>query len=185
VTVEREGRLWVFKDGSKDLAEFLKTGEPAKQVTRPAAGPGGITLKSSDSATIDEYLLARDGFAVKLVGGRAWVFKAGSKDLAEFLKTGEPAKQVTRPAAGPGGITLKSSDSATIDEYLLARDGFAVKLVGGRAWVFKAGSKDLAEFLKTGEPAKQVTRPAAGPGGITLKSSDSATLDAYAIALIR
>lgn len=58
-TQVKDGRLWVFKDGTKELETFKKTGEPAHQVTRIAAGPGGITLKSSDAKTIDDYLAAK------------------------------------------------------------------------------------------------------------------------------
>ena len=33
-TEVRDGRLWVFREGSKELEEFKKQGEPAHQVTR-------------------------------------------------------------------------------------------------------------------------------------------------------
>ena len=58
-TEVRDGRLWVFKDGSKELDEFKKQGEPAHQVTRVGVGPKGMTVKSSDAAVIDEYLAAK------------------------------------------------------------------------------------------------------------------------------
>ena len=53
-----EGRLWVFKTGSAELESFLQTGEPAKQVVRPLAGPFGLTIKAVASDVIDEYLAA-------------------------------------------------------------------------------------------------------------------------------
>lgn len=58
VTKEEKGRLWVFREGSKDLEEFEKHGEPAKQVTKIGAGPNGMTVKSGDAKVIEEYLKA-------------------------------------------------------------------------------------------------------------------------------
>ncbi|HEX6211302.1 MAG TPA: hypothetical protein VF136_11030 [Methylomirabilota bacterium] len=58
-TQVKDGRLWVFRDGSKELAEFKQHGEPAKQVTRIGGGPNGMTIKSSDAKVIDEYLAAK------------------------------------------------------------------------------------------------------------------------------
>ena len=55
-TEVRDNRLWVFREGSKELDEFKKHGEPAHQLTRVGAGPNGITIKSSDASVIDEYL---------------------------------------------------------------------------------------------------------------------------------
>ena len=55
-TFEREGRLWVFREGSEDLATFLEAGEPAKSVTSIGTGPGGLTLRSGDIETIKDYL---------------------------------------------------------------------------------------------------------------------------------
>lgn len=62
----------------------------------------------------------RPGFVTQLEDGRLWVFRAGSKELAEFQAKGEPAKQVVRPGAGPGRITLKGPDAETLDAYLAA-----------------------------------------------------------------
>ena len=58
-TQVKEGRLWVFHEGFKELEEFKKHGEPAKQVTRIGAGPNGITIRSSDASVIDAYLAAK------------------------------------------------------------------------------------------------------------------------------
>jgi sugar lactone lactonase YvrE len=115
-----DGRLWVLREGSDDLAAFLEHGEPAKQVVRPAAGPDGLTIKSVDGETITAYLLTRPGFWVTVEDGRLWVFREGSEELAAFLQHGEPAKQVVRPAAGPDGITLKAVDGEVLDDYLAA-----------------------------------------------------------------
>jgi hypothetical protein len=51
-----EGRLWVFRTGSADLAQFHEHGEPAKIVVRPGAGPRNITLKSVDGGILDTYM---------------------------------------------------------------------------------------------------------------------------------
>lgn len=55
----RDGRLWVFRDGSKELEEFKRHGEPAHQVTRIGGAPNGMTIRSSDATVIDEYLAAK------------------------------------------------------------------------------------------------------------------------------
>lgn len=62
----------------------------------------------------------RSGFVTQMEDGRLWVFRAGSKELAEFQAKGEPAKQLVRPGAGPGRITLKGPDAETLDAYLAA-----------------------------------------------------------------
>jgi hypothetical protein len=178
-TFVREGRIWVFRPGTKELAEFEKTGEPSKSVTRPGAGPMRMTVKGPDVETITEYVCAKRGFVTKCEDGRLWVFGTASKELAEFEKQGELAKHVTRPGAGPGGITIKAPDAETIVAYAAACDGFATFVLEGRVWVFRPGSKELAEFEKTGEPAKSVTRIAAGPLNMTVKGPDPETIDAY------
>jgi hypothetical protein len=58
-TEVKDGRLWVFREGSKELETFKKHGEPAQQVTRVGGGPQGMTVKSSDAKVIDEYLAAK------------------------------------------------------------------------------------------------------------------------------
>ena len=51
-----DGRLWVFREGAKELSLFEEAGELAKHVIRPGAGPGGMTIKGPDADTIDAYL---------------------------------------------------------------------------------------------------------------------------------
>lgn len=179
VTLEEDGRLWVFEKGSEDLAKFLEEGEPAKIVVLPAAGPDRMTLKGTDRGTMMEYALTRPGYKVFMEDGRLWVFEEGSEDLARFQEHGEPAKIVVLPAAGPRGLTLKGTDRDTMMEYALAKPGYNVFLEDGRLWVFLEGSRALKDFHEHGEPAKIVVRPGAGPRGMTLKSVDGAILDAY------
>ena len=58
ITKMKDGRLWVFSEGAKELAEFEKHGELVKSVTRVAAGPNRVSVRAADSATIDAYLAA-------------------------------------------------------------------------------------------------------------------------------
>jgi hypothetical protein len=59
VTEVVDGRLWVFRAGSKDYEEFKKGGEPARMVSRVGGGPKGMTIRAVDAKTIDEYLAAK------------------------------------------------------------------------------------------------------------------------------
>lgn len=183
VTIEDDGRLWIFKLGSKALASFAADGEPAKVSIRPGVGPAGMSLKSSDQETILEYLASKPGFVVIPDENRLWVFKQGSDALQSFLKDGEPAKIAAWPAAGPLGMTLKSADTETLAEYVTSKPGFYTKIEDGRLWVFKQGSKELEQFLAEGEPAKMAIRPAAGPRGMTVKGPDQETLLTYLLSV--
>lgn len=176
----REGRIWVFLEGAKELAEFEKAGELAKMVTRIGAGPGGATLRAPDAETLDLYTAAKEGFAVRLAEGRMYVFRMDAKELPEFDRAWDLAKMVTRTGAGPGGMTLRAPDAETLDAYALSKPGFVVRISDGRGWVFRKGAKELAEYEKSGELAKMVTRTGAGPGGMTLRAPDAETLDAWA-----
>jgi hypothetical protein len=59
VTDVKDGRLWVFRAGSKELEAYKRGGEPAQMVTRIAAGPNGMTIRATDAKTIDDYLATR------------------------------------------------------------------------------------------------------------------------------
>lgn len=216
VTWIDDGRLWVFEMQSADAAEFLKSGELAKSVTRPGAGPNGMTIRSSSAEVIDRYLWTRPGFVVAQDDGRLWVFRSDAPELLAFRAGQESEKVVIRPGAGPDGMTLKATDAETLDAYIAAagldqkspvanpevasapesaapvaatesnaagvdysRAGFVTQIEDGRLWVFVEGAPEIEELNKNGELAKHVTRPGAGPGGITLKGPDAETLDAY------
>lgn len=178
-TILENGRLWVFRTGSKELAKFHKEGEPAKSVTRPGGGPNRMTIKAVDAATLDGYMMSNGGYAAFIDDGRLWVFRAGSKDLSQFLQHGEPAKSVTRPGGGPDRMTIRAVDAATIDGYMHCRPGFVTFMDNGRLWIFRDGSEDLAKFIQHGEPAKSVTRPGAGPNRMTVRAVDGDTIDGY------
>ena len=179
VTWVIDGRLWVFSMSSKDAVDFVKTGDLAKNVTRIAAGPDRMTVRSSDSEVIDAYLATKNGFFVIPDDGRLWVYRHCDPALTEFLSGNEPAKVVIRPGAGPEGATLKAIDAETLNAYTAARDGFVTFVVDGRIWVFESGTEELEAFQRDGELAKNVTRPGAGPGGMTVRGPDVETLDAY------
>lgn len=63
----------------------------------------------------------KPGFVTEVKENRLWVFKADSKELAEFRKHGELMKVVTRIGEGPNGMTLKAGDAKTLDEYVAAK----------------------------------------------------------------
>jgi hypothetical protein len=138
-----------------------------------------MTIKGPDAETLDAYIYSNPNFVALLEDGRLWVFRPGSKDLADFQKHGELAKHVVRPGVGPGGMTIKAPDNETINAYMAAREGFRTVVKNDRLWVFRGGTKELADYLKKGEPAYHVTRPSAGPLGMTIKAPDVETIDAY------
>jgi hypothetical protein len=174
-----DGRIWVFRPGSDDLATFLKAGEPAKSVTRPRAGPMNMTVRGPDMETVMEYVTAKPGFRTFYVDGRLWVFPAGSADIAAFEKVGEPAKHVTIPRGGPFGLTIRGPDRATIAGYMASTEGFNTFLVDGRIWVFRLGDPEVKQFLVSGEPAKFITMVRAGPMNLTVRAPDTATAKDY------
>ena len=194
-TYEEDGRLWVFRPGSKDLAQFHAVGEPAKSVTLIGAGPNGMTLRGPDRGVLKSFQAAwnygGDGFAVFEDDGRLWAFRVGTESLAQYLDVGEPAKSVTLIGVGPQGKTVRGPDRETVDAFLkrlervpsqsplFARPGFEVYEREGRLWVFRPGSEDLAQFHAVGEPAKSVTLVGAGPNGMTIRAPDRETADAY------
>lgn len=51
-----DNRLWVLKEGDKDIELVAKNKEPKVVVTRIAAGPNNMTVKSNSAEVIDAYL---------------------------------------------------------------------------------------------------------------------------------
>jgi hypothetical protein len=119
LTRMEDGRLWVFRAGQQAL-EYIDGPLPGDASIRPAAGPDGLTVKSTDMEIIDEYLLSTDTFIVRLQDGRMWVFRAGSQAWQNYLTSGPPADRVTRPLAGPDKRTIMAADGETLDDYLAA-----------------------------------------------------------------
>lgn len=60
----------------------------------------------------------KPGFVTEVEDGRLWVFRADSQELKDFQASGEPAKQFTEIGAGPEGMTVKSADAQTLQDYL-------------------------------------------------------------------
>lgn len=163
-----KGRLFVF--GTIVMSALLLFAGCASSAS---AAP------QAEETEIDLSAYQREGFAVEMEDGRLWVFHEGSEDYQQFLEKGEPARQVVRPGGGPGGITIKSTESATIDEYLFTLPGYFARMEDGRLWIFKTGTEELEEFLVSGEPAKQVVRPGGGPYGMTIKAVDAEIIDEF------
>jgi hypothetical protein len=72
-------------------------------------------------ATTGTMSYEKAGFVTDVKDGRLWVFRAGSKEFEAYKKSGEPAHMVSRVGAGPNGMTIRSSDAKTIDDYLAAK----------------------------------------------------------------
>jgi hypothetical protein len=90
-----------------------------RQFFRTSVAAVGVAVVLAACATTSGY--SKPGFHTEVKDGRLWVFHEGSKELAEFKKHGEPAKQVTRIGGGPNGMTIKSSDASVIDAYMAAK----------------------------------------------------------------
>ena len=181
--VAKDGRIWVFRSGSEELAKFNET----QKVPGDGAAAIGVldkTVKAPDSATIDaylaEHLYSRPGFQAVAKDGRIWVFHSGSEELAKFHET----QKVPGDGAAAIGVlakTLKSPDSITIEDYLAVywdRPGFDATEVEGRVWVFRSGSEELHKFRQT---SKVPGDGAAAIGVIdrTLKAPDNQTIADY------
>jgi hypothetical protein len=185
---ERDGRLWVFLDSEKDVENFIKDGEPAKNVTRVGAGPDGKTLKGASLETLNKYDAAwrfgRPGFAVFAdEDGRIWAFRSGSKGLKAYLEHGEPAKSVTMIGVGPDGRTVRGAEKDELKAYCAqwhyGQPGFEVYEDDGRLWVFRKGSEGLQQYVAKGEPAKFATRVGEGPDGMTVRGAELEALADY------
>lgn len=58
-TEVKDGRLWIFQEGSKELEQFKAHGEPAVNVSRIGEGPDGMTLKGPSQDVLAAYLSAK------------------------------------------------------------------------------------------------------------------------------
>lgn len=175
----RDGRVWVLREGDPRLEELEREGELESFVVRPGLGPSGATLAAPDAETVAAYRAARPGFETRVRDGRVWVFRAGSALARSFDQDGEPTERVAWPGLGPDGSTLLAPDRATGLAYVAAREGFVTELKEDLLWVFRAGDPRQAAFQAGEEPSESVTRPAAGPAGLTVRAPDRETLEAY------
>ena len=53
------GRLWVFKADSAELAAFKAQGEPAVFVSRIGDGPEGMTLRGNNNDVLEAYISSK------------------------------------------------------------------------------------------------------------------------------
>jgi hypothetical protein len=66
----------------------------------------------------DKDAYAKQGFYTHVHDNRLWVLKEGDKDIDLVSQNKEPKVVVTRIAAGPNNMTVKSNDASVIDAYL-------------------------------------------------------------------
>lgn len=158
-------------------------GASAPVAARPAAPAPAAKAPSAPVPTVGVGPFSRPGFVTFLNKNVLTVFHLESKDLPKFRKSGDMAKGVIRPAAGPEGLSLKAPDGETIQDYLMTDKQFIVRHVDGRLWVFRNGSAAFGQYVRDGELAKNVTRVGAGPSGMTLKAPDIETLNLYVAAM--
>jgi hypothetical protein len=137
--------------------------------------PNGDVVKTS----ADRNPFEKKAFYTVVKDGRLWVFALASEALAEYFETGGYEKHVTMPGGGPGGMTVKAPTTDEIYNYMTLRDGFVTKIIDGRLWVFLAGTPEAADLANGEVSEKHVTRVGDGPLGLTIKSADSETIDAY------
>lgn len=171
--------LWVFADGSPELAVIDNGGELAKHVTQIASVGGKVqTVKAPDMDVLVDYKASMPGFVAMHHNGYLWVFHDDAEELDIIRSGGELAKHTTRITAEHG--TIKAPDSETIAAYQAAKPGFVTRIVDGYLWVFADGSEELAVIKGGGELAKHVTRITSTPSGVmTIKSPDMQVVKAY------
>ncbi len=153
-------------------------GATAPVAAKPAAPTPAVTLPAP-VPTVGIGPFSKPGFVTFLNKNVLTIFRVESKDLPKFRQSGDMAKGVIRPAAGPEGLSLKAPDGETIQDYLMTDKQFIVRNVDGRLWVFRNGCAEFGQYVRDGELAKNVTRVGAGPNGMTLKAPDIQTLNLY------
>ncbi len=178
-TEVKNGRVWVFREGSEDHDRYLAEGEPGKCYTAIGVGPLGATVRSESKDHVAGWLTAKPGYHTELVDGRVWILEEGSEAHQEFAANGEIGKNYTSIGTGPMGMSLRSDSRETVYAWAATEPGFNTYIVDGRIWVFEPGSEAEAEFKANGEPAKSVTFVGAGPLGMTVRGAERATVVSY------
>jgi len=170
-----DGYLWIFEDGSEELAVIDGGGELAKHVTRVTADG---TLKAPDGDVIVGYMAAKPGFVAMQHDGYLWVFYDNAEELDIIKSGGELAKHVTKVTSS--GV-VKAADGETIKAYMAATDSITTRMHDGYLWVFDPASEEFAKFNAGSELAKHVTKVVVKDGQVvTIKAPDMETIDAYA-----
>lgn len=117
VARELGGRLYVFRTAAPEAAAFEESAALRQCVTRIGVGPQGMTVRAPDRETLDGYLIAREGFRTAIVDGKVWILREGSAECNAFEESAEPRESVTRVGAAPNGMSARSVDNATLDDY--------------------------------------------------------------------
>ena len=81
----------------------------------------GLLLALAALPALANSAYDKPGFVTKLENGRLWVFAAGSKELADFEKHGEPTIAVSKIGEGPEGMTLRGPSAGVLDAYQAAK----------------------------------------------------------------
>ena len=100
--------------------EKAKGAEPAKEAAPKDGAPKEAPAKAEAPVVAEPGPFDKPGFVTREVKGRVWVLRSGSKELAEFLKSGESAKSITLIGRGPNGMSLRAPDKETAEAYLAA-----------------------------------------------------------------
>jgi len=148
----------------------------------PAAPAAPAAPKPPPAPGVGVGPFSKPGFRTFDEGTRVVVFRLGDKQMAAYQQSGKLAGEVTDPN-GPAGLTLAAANPDTLKEFQMSNKDFVLRLDNGRLWVFRSGSADLVNLIRYGELAKHVTRVGGGPGGVTIKSGDYETIDAYLASL--
>jgi len=85
-----------------------------------ALAASALLLNVPASAETNSDAFAKKGFFTHVHDGRLWVLPDDDKDIELVSKNKEPKVVVTRIAAGPDNMTVKSNKAEVIDAYLAA-----------------------------------------------------------------
>ncbi len=94
------------------LALFI-TGCQEQGSTTATTGDSNTSV-TAQQPTGDASAYAKEGFTVKIVDDRLWIFQGD--EFPEHL----PDKHSTFVGAGPEGMTIKAPDAETVQAYLSA-----------------------------------------------------------------
>ena len=120
VTRVNGDKTWVFRDKTKEWADYLKSGEPGKSAFLVGAGPAGGTLWGPDLDTVQSWAWSRPGYEVFVRDGTLWVARAESLDALWLRTGGTPGKHAFLIGSGPDGATVYAGDLETAEAYAKA-----------------------------------------------------------------
>jgi hypothetical protein len=164
------GETW----GGAYSAQFAKKEQP-KPEPKKEAKAGKPVYPSGPPGPHD-----RAGFVTRVAGDKVWVFRDRTKEWADYLKSGEPAKSAFLLGQGPNGAHLWGPDLDTLEAWVAARPGFETWVRDGNLWVAKENGLDALWLRTGGTPAKHAFLIGAGPGGRVVYAGDLEQAEAYA-----